>query len=262
MIRFNFARLCVRWFAASLLIMAASARAAEGGFTATLSADKQLAAGLTALTTAERAALDQFVAAELALARSDGKPEFTGTFVSRRSEAERKAAGLDRLTTAQLEKLNEWVAAVLNRPQPKERPRLKASDVLSAARENRIHGSVTVAYGWGHGGRDMWAESLWLEYYDPERRFSLGIGLSNYDGDGFFGGYPDYYGFYPDYFGFYPDYYSAGYGNRYYSRLPVFIGSPAYDTGGRRGDFSYGEGMMLRGDAGGPSIGRGDRRGR
>jgi hypothetical protein len=262
MSRFQFARLCVRWFAASLLIMAATARAAEGGFAATLPAEKQGSAGLTALTTTESAALDQFVAAELALARSDGKPEFTGTFVSRRTEAERKAAGLDRLTTAQLEKLNELVATVLNRPQPKERPRLKAGDVLSAARQNRIHGSVTVAYGWGRGGRDMWTESLWLEYYDPERRFGLGIGLSNYDGDGFFGGYPDYFGFYPYYCGFYPDHYSAGYGSRYYSRPPVFLANPAYDAGDRRGDLSHGEAMMLRGDAGGLSLSRGRRRGR
>jgi hypothetical protein len=260
MTRFNFARLCVRCFAASLLIMAA-ARAAEGGFTATLAAEKQAAAGLTKLTAVERTALDQLVAGELALARSAEKPEFTGTFVGRRTEAERKSAGLDRLTTAQLDKLNEFVAATLNRPQPKERPRLKESDVLSAARQNQIHGSVTVAYGWGRGGRDMWAESLWLQYYDPADRFSLGIGLSNFNGDGCFGGYPYYYGFYPDYYGFYPDYYSAGYGSRYYSRQPVFIASPVYD-GGRRSDFRLSDGMIFQGDAGGQSFGRGGRRGR
>jgi len=262
MIRFASARRCVRWLAASLLLMAAAARAAEGGFSATLAAEKQAVAGLTGLTTTERTALDQLVADELALVRGTDRPELTGTFVSRRTEAERKAAGLDRLTTAQLEKLNELVAAVLNRPQPKARPRLKESDVLSAARQNRIHGSVTVAYGWGRGGRDMWAESLWLEYYDPARRFSMGLGLSNFDGDGFLGYYPDYYGFYPDYYGFYPDYYSAGYGSRYYSRLPVFLGSPAYDDGGRRSDFRFGDGMIFRGGAGGQSIGRGGRRGR
>jgi len=239
-----------------LLAAVIASQAAEGGFTATLSTEKQVAAGLAELTTAERSALDQLVADELALVRSTERPELSGTFVSRRTEAERKAAGLDRLTTAQLEKLNELVASVLNRPQPKERPRLKESDVLSAARQNRIHGSVTVAYGWGRGGRDMWAQSLWLEYQDPEDRFSLGIGLSNFDGDGFFGYYPDYYGFYPDYYGFYPDYY-GGYGSRYYSRPPLFITRPSYD-GDARGDFNFGEGRTFRGNTGSqPFIHRG-----
>lgn len=238
-----------------------AAQAAEGGFTATLSAEKQMTAGLAELTTAERSALDQLVADELALVRGTERPELSGTFVSRRTEAERKAAGLDRLTTAQLEKLNELVASALNRPQPKERPRLKESDVLSTTRQNRVHGSVTVAYGWGRGGRDMWAESLWLEYYDPERRFSLGIGLSNFDGDGFLGYYPDYYGFYPDYYGFYPDYYYGGYGSRYYNRTPLFITSPSY-LGDARGDFDFGEGRMLRGNARGQSVIYGGRRGR
>lgn len=271
MSRSNFARACVRWFAASLLLMTAAARAAEGGFTATMTADKQAAAGLTGLTAAERTALDRLVADELALARGAGQPEFTGTFVSRRTEAERKAAGLDRLTAAQLDKLNELVAAVLaGRPQPKERPRLKESDVLSAARQNRVHGAVTVAYGWGRGGREMWAESLWLQYYDPADRFSLGLGLANFNGDGFPGFYPDYLGFYPDYHGYYPGYYEGfpgyfgGSGSRYYSRLPVFIGSQAGAGGGRRDDFNMGdgEGKMFRGDAGGQPFGRGGRRGR
>lgn len=248
--------LLIGWLLAAVLV----SQAAEGGFTATLSTEKQVAAGLAELTTAERSALDRLVADELALVRGTERPELSGTFVGRRTETERKAAGLDRLTTAQLEKLNELVASVLSRPQPKERPRLKESDVLSAARQNRIHGSVTVAYGWGRGGRDMWAQSLWLEYQDPEDRFSLGIGLSNFDGDGFFGYYPDYYGFYPDYYGFYPDYY-GGYGSRYYSRPPLFITSPSYD-GDARSDFNFGEGRMLRGNARSQSVIHGGRRGR
>jgi hypothetical protein len=232
-------QLILATLAGGWLAFATPARAAEGGFTATLSADEQAAAGLTAASPGERTALDQFVAGELGLIRNGATTELPGSFISRRTEAERKSAGLDRLTEAQLEKLNELVASVLaDRPKPKERPRLKESDVLAAAPRNRIHGSVTVGYGWGGGG-DMWTESLWLEYYDPSGRFSLGLGLSNFSGDG-------YYGYYP-----------YGYGGPYYNRMPV-----SFETsfrGGAHGDFSSGQGQSFRGTGGrapGPGTGR------
>ncbi len=232
-----------------LLAAVMTAHAAEGGFVATLSSDKQAAAGLTTLSAAERTALDRLVAGELATGRNAERPDLAGTFVSRRTEAERKSAGLDRLTSTQLKKLNEFVASALApHPKPKERPRLKESDVLSAARKAQVHGSVTVAYGWGRGGRDMWAQSLWLEYYDPEDRFSLGIGLSNSEGNGFYGYYPDYFGYYPGYYGFYPDYF-GGYGTRYYKSTPVYFEAAA--RGIPRGDFSFGEGQSFRGRPGG-----------
>lgn len=218
--------------------------AMTGGFTATLSSEKQDLAGLATLSAAERTALDQLVAGELAAVRTGGSPEPAGTFVSRRTEAERKAAGLDRLTGAQLEKLDEFVAAALAaRPKPKERPRLKESDVLSAARQNQIHGSVTVAYGWGGGGRDLWAESLWLEYYDPASRIGIGVGLANYSGSGLFGYYPG-------------DYYP--YGGRYYAGLPGGF-DPEY-FGRPRGEFNFGDGQSFRG--GGGVFGTGGRHGR
>jgi hypothetical protein len=235
------------------LVAVAPARAAEGGFSATLSPEKQAAAGVAGLSAAERTALDRLVAGELAMIRGGEAPEFTGTFVSRRTEAERKSAGLDRLSTAQLEKLNEFIASALApRPQPRERPRLKESDVLAAGRQARIHGSISVAYGWGGGDRDFWAESLWLEYYDPGSRIGLGLGLSNFDGAGFYGFYPDYYGFYPDYYG--------GFGRRYhYTRLPVYFEDNHRE--GPRGDFNLGEGRSFRG-RGGQVIGHGGPRGR
>jgi hypothetical protein len=224
---------------ACLLATVPSLHAAEGGFAATLSLDKRAVAGLTALSPVEQLTLDQLVAGELASARRPDAAELAGTFVSRRTEAERKAAGLDRLTGVQLEKLNEYVAAALAaRPKPKERPRLKESDVLAAARErNQVHGSVSVAYGWG-GGRDLWAETLWLEYYDPESRVGLGVGLTNLNGSGYYGYYPDYY----------------GYGGGYYRSLPVAF-EPSF-RGGPRGNYNFGEGQSFRGGCGGLAGGR------
>lgn len=235
-----------------LLLVTGSLRAADGGFTATLSPEQRTAAGLTTLTDDERTALDQLVADDLAFARRENITDLGGTFVSRRTEADRKQAGLDRLSPEQLAKLNELVAAALAaRPKPKERPRLKESDVLGAKRRGEIHGSVTVMYGWGRGGRDYRAGTLWLDYQDPDGRFGLGLGLTSADGDGFYGYYPGYY--YPG--GYYADYY-PGYGDPWYYPAPRVYLDASYPAGDR-GDFARGDGAYLRGPrSGGHGGGR------
>ncbi len=199
----SFARPGVLLLAGLLLAGSLPAAEAAGGFSATLSSEQKTTAGLTTLTAEERSVLDQLVADDLADARHENLSALDGTFVARQTEAGRKAAGLDRLTPAQLAKLNELVAAAITaHPTPKERPRLKDSDVLVKNRAE-IHGSVTVAYGWGAGGRSMRAGSLWLDYYDPESRLGLSVGLSTASGGGFGGYYPDYYagyGYGPGYF--------------------------------------------------------------
>lgn len=213
-----------------LLLAAGTLRAADGGFTATLAPEQKAAAGVTTLTADERTALDQLVADDLAFARRENLTDLGGTFVSRRTEADRKEAGLDRLTPDQLARLNELVAAALAaRPTPKERPRLKESDVLSAKRRGEIHGSVTVMYGWGRGGREYRAGTLWLDYQDPDGRFGLGLGIGTFDGDGFSRYYPGYYypgGYQVDH---YPDYYDPWY---YPARRLYADASPPADIRG------------------------------
>lgn len=229
-----------------LILATGSLRAAEGGFTATLSLEQKTAAGVTALTDDERTALDLLVADDLAFARRENLTDLGGTFVARRSEADRKQAGLDRLSPEQLAKLNELVAAALAaRPTPKERPRLKESDVLSAKRRGEIHGSVTVMYGWGRGGREYRAGSLWLDYQDPDGRFGLGLGISTSDGDGFHGYYPGYY--YPG--GYYADYHPGYYNPRYYTAPRMYI--DASYPADFRGGFFRGDGACLRGSPAG-----------
>jgi hypothetical protein len=225
-----------------LMLATGSLRAAGGGFTATLALEQQTAAGVTTLTADERTALDQLVADDLAFARRENLTDLGGTFVARRTAADRKQAGLDRLAPEQLAKLNELVAAALAaRPTPKERPRLRASEVLSAKRRGEIHGSVTVMYGWGRGGRDYRAGTLWLDYQDPEGRFGLGLGLSTSDGDGFYGYDPGYY--FPG--GYHADYYPGYYDSRYYAAPRVYLDT-SYRTDDR-GDFSRGGGSYLCG---------------
>lgn len=244
------ARPALLLLAGAMLFTTGLLRAAEGGFTATLATEHRAAAGLTSLSDDARQALDQLVADDLAFVRREGLTELDGTFVSRRAEAERKSAGLDRLTPEQLTKLNELVAAALAaRPQPKERPRLKDSDVLGAKRRGEVHGSVTVGYGWGGGGRNSRMASLQLNYQDPEGRYGIGVGITTFDGDGFWGYYPGYYsrGFYPDTFG----YYDAG----YYAAPRVYLGVTERDD--YRGGFGPDESTYLHGNRNGGFGGRG-----
>lgn len=167
----------------------------SGGFTATLSSDEQTSAGLTRLSADEQITLNTLVAREVSLARQGNVKAFAGTFSSRRKPAERTMAGLDRLTPAELEQLDRLVAtAIAAGPAPATLPRrLKPSDV--ASRENRleIHGEVTLAYGWGSGGRDMRAGSLYTEIYDKETGTTLGLGYSQFSGDGCWGYGDPYY---------------------------------------------------------------------
>lgn len=247
-----FNRTALLLLAGVFLLATGPLRAADGGFTATLTLEQKTAAGLKTLTADQRTALDQLVADDLAFARRENLTDLGGTFVSRRGEADRKLAGLDRLAPDQLAKLNELVAGALAaRPAPKERPRLKESDVLAAKRRGEIHGSVTVAYGWGRGGRDYRAGTLWLEYQDPDGRFGLGLGLSTSDGDGFHGFYPGYY--YPG--GYYADYYPGYYDAWDYSTPRGFLDA-SYRID-RRDDFFRGDGSYLCGPrSSGHGVGR------
>lgn len=223
-----------------LLAFSTLLHAGTGGFTATLSSDQQSAAGLLTLSAPERAALDQLVAAELALVRQGELRYLASAFFNRRTEAERRAAGLDRLKPAEQTRLNELVAAALAiRPKPKERPRIKDDDILIAAPKPEIHGAVSLAFGWGGGGTYR-ASSLWLDYFDPASGLGLGIGLANVSGHGF-------YGYYPTYFG------TGDYGLE-----PAF-----FDTSYRnalRDAFSYSSGQSFCAPVSGELAGRGHRR--
>ncbi len=225
-------------FLAGLLAITTGLHAAEGGFTATLSADQQTAAGLARLSTAEKTVLDQFVALELGQVRQGEWQELTGTFVSRRTDAERKSAGLDRLSPAELTGLNELVAAALAaRPKPKERPRIKDSEVFNPAPKPEIHGSISLMYGRGAGGRDFHGSSLTLDYFDPARGFGLSVGVSSVSGKGF-------YGYYPDYFD-----------SPYYSSMPFYLENSGFSP--PRENFPYGEGQSFLAPAAWDSTGLG-----
>jgi hypothetical protein len=175
--------------------------AATDSFTATLSGEEQAAAGLNILTDAELETLDQLVADDLIRARQLKTSALHGSLGTRHPEAKIAAAGLDRLTPEQLARLNELVdKAVYARPQPRERPRLKESDVLSEQGRLQVHGGMSFTYGWAGGGRNFRETAAWVSYYDPVTGLGLGFGFSNFSGDSPYGYYMgDYYsrGVYP-----------------------------------------------------------------
>lgn len=173
-----------------------SARAAEGGFTTTLSAEERNAAGIATLTAGETAALDRLIAEDNDRVRLFNS--ITSTFTDRQTGAQLKEAGLDRLAPEQLAKLNELVATALAaRPQPRERPRLKDGAVLSEQGRLRVHGGMSFTYGWAGGGRNFRETSAWVSYFDPVTGIGLGFGISSYSGDSLYPGYYYDRGYYP-----------------------------------------------------------------
>lgn len=174
-----------------LATLGSALRAADLGFTAGLTPEEQAAAGLPGLAPAELAALDRLVADDLARAQQLKTSALPGTLQSRHAEDRQKEAGLDRLTPEQLAKLNEFVdRTVYARPQPKERPRLKDSDVFTEEARLQVHGGMSFTYGWAGGGRSFRETAAWVSYYDPVTGIGLGFGFANYSGDGFYDYYP------------------------------------------------------------------------
>ncbi len=166
----------------------ATAIAAEPALAPLVVSPAQNPAAGPALSPAQQTALDQLVAQEIASARQGGVTSFRGTFTSRRTAAERTAAGLDRLTPKEATQLDARVAGALA-ALPSVQPTPRAPDPggldVRTALPAKIHGSVTLGYGWGAGG-DYRFGSIESYYYDPEKRFGVGLAIGTSRGSGCF----------------------------------------------------------------------------
>lgn len=162
-------------------------RATAAEFSAALSPDQFASAGLTSRSADELAVLDRLVQRDVAAARQGGVTTFRGTFSSRRTPAERQAAGLDRLTPDALNQLDALVAEQIARPRPAAAPGWTPVDPagidVSTALKPEVHGTVTLAYGWGRGGSSRLA-ALDTTYYDPASRVTLSFGIATWSGPG------------------------------------------------------------------------------
>ncbi len=178
---------------AAVLGLATALFAADGGFLATLSEQEQTDAGLARLSAEQQLKLNTLVGREVSLARQGGVTAFAGTFSSRRQPEERAAAGLDALTPKEIEKLNALVAAAIAaKPVPVTTARRLREAQLKEQRRFETHGQVTFVYGRGGRGRDFVGGSVYTEVYDRETGVSVGVGVSRYDGGGWWLPY-DYY---------------------------------------------------------------------
>ncbi len=176
---------CLPVFAA-MALLAVPLCAADGGFTATLSVAQQTGAGLGLLSAGEQMVLNALVAREVSLARQGNVRAFAGTFSSRRQPEERAAAGLERLTADELAQLDLLVTAALAAgPILPTAPGLLRDKDLTAPDRLEIHSAVSVTYGVGPGGRSLRGGSFSTNIRDRETSVSVGIGISHYEGDGY-----------------------------------------------------------------------------
>jgi hypothetical protein len=180
----------LRRLALALGVLVAGLRAAdETGFTAGLSPADQTAAGLTALTPAQRAALDMQIAREIAVARQGDVVAFSRSFLQRRTSDQLAAAGLSALTPAERTALDALVARAVAR-----RPTIVVKTLAAKAKEEeavetvtykpQLHGEVSLTFGTAGGGRNFYGGSFTTVYDDPARKFSVAFTYAEYHGKG------------------------------------------------------------------------------
>jgi hypothetical protein len=183
-------------FACAAMALATMARAAEPGFTGGLSAEEKAACGITKLTAAQAAALNVLVVHDVTLARQGGVTGFSSTFLARRSAQDREVAGLDRLSEKERSAIDALVArAIAMGPPPLQdfvyvpAAQPSADTLVSAPLGAEVHGDLSFTVGGGSHGSSFYGTSMDLFVTDPTGRFTLGVGISDYRGRGFFSPY-------------------------------------------------------------------------
>jgi hypothetical protein len=183
--------------ACAVMLLAMMAKAATPGFSDGLSAEERAACGLTKLTAPQVAALNGLVDRDVTLAHQGGVTGFSSTFAARRTPRERAAAGLDRLSEKQRTVLDSLAARTIAMgPPPLQAfayappPPVPPTDTLvSAPLGAEVHGDLSFTIGGGSHGSSFYGSSMDLFVTDPSGKFTLGIGVSEYRGKGFFGPY-------------------------------------------------------------------------
>ena len=172
---------------AALLVLVTAGHAAGLRYTDGLAPEAQIAAGIRRVSPAQLSALNEQIGRELALARAGDVRGFAGTFSGRRTAAERAASGLYLLTDTERGRIDALVVTLLASPPATFWPSQAASPrdrgLEPVSERPRIHGSVTAMYGWGSGGSSTYGGSLSTHFYDPVRKFSAAVEISDYRTD-------------------------------------------------------------------------------
>jgi len=162
-------------------------------FSATLTPAQRAAAGLDQLTPDNVAVIDGLVRQDAAASRFKNNPVEGTRFSQRRTAREREIAGLDRLAAAQLAELDERVRRQLAGPAPEPGATAALTSAAAASsggvqavaykRPLELHGEVSYTVGWSKAGSFQGGD-LVVSYDDPEHRYSILVGYSEYHGKG------------------------------------------------------------------------------
>jgi hypothetical protein len=184
--------------ACAAMALATMARASESGFSDGLSPGEKAACGISRLTATEVTALNALVGRDVTLARQGGVTGFSSAFAARHTAQELSAAGIGRLSEKERSSLDSLVArAMALGPSPLRSfeyvPPPPAQPVvpIPAPQAPEVHGDLTLTIGGGRGS-SFYGSSVDLFITDPSGRFTLGVGVSDYRGRGYFGPYGPY----------------------------------------------------------------------
>jgi hypothetical protein len=189
-------RLVRAGIAFALAALAAAARAAETGFIGALSAEERAECGIAKLSGPQVAALNALVERDVTLARQGGVTGFSSSFVARHSAKDRDAAGITRLSDMERSMLDVLTArAIAMGPAPEQvfayapapAPPPPAETLVSAPPHLEVHGDVSFTVGGGSHGSSFYGTSADVFVTDPSGKFTLGVGVSEFRGKGFFG---------------------------------------------------------------------------
>lgn len=185
----------------SLILGLGTARAQAFSFSDGLSADERAACGLAKLSPAQIGALNAYVARDVSLAHEGGVTGFSSAFSVRLNPQQKTLCGIDRLSEKERGFLDAMAArSIAYGPPPSQefsyRPAAAAAppppeEVVAPPPAVQVHGDVSFTIGGGHGS-SYYGSSMDLFVTDPSGKYTIGVGVSEFRGHGFFGPYGPY----------------------------------------------------------------------
>lgn len=182
--------------ACAAVLLATTVGAAAAGFSEELNPTERASCGIAKLSPAQVAALNGLVGHEVVAAHEGGVTGFASTFTDRCTPSERASTGIDRLTDADRSSLDALVArAIAAGPPPGQAftysPPAKAVPpapvtLVSQPPHVEVHGDVSLTLGAGSHGSYFYGTSADLFVTDPTGKYTIGVGISEYRGKGYF----------------------------------------------------------------------------
>ena len=159
-------------------------------FSATLTAAQRADTGLTQLTEDNVAVIDGLVRQDLAASKFKNNGVDHTRFSQRRTAHERAIAGLDRLNPAQLDQLDGLIRLRISGPEPVAAAMAvssgQAGQGLKGVKYERpleLHGEISYTVGGSKAG-SFQGVGMVVTYDDPEHRYSVLVGYSEFRGKG------------------------------------------------------------------------------